>query len=132
MAEASPDPLLDVARGDAALSRHLRNSLTLLRGKTEDPEFRHLVDDVLTGRRGLRDVAGSAAFARALNPLAEQGAEQYRALSDEERDELAALGERQFAELRERERAEAQRRGADGEHGPDDGDDDFGDRTYLR
>src|SRR5688500_14255711 len=102
------EPMLDVAAGDPALSRHLRNSLTLLRDRSDDPEFRRLADEVLTGRRGLRDVATSPVFAQALNPQVERFAQRYEELSDEERAALAAQGAEQLAA--ERERIERERR----------------------
>lgn len=104
--------MLDVAGGDPALSRHLRNSLTLLRDRSDDPEFRRLADDVLAGRRGLRDVATSPVFAQALNPQVERFARWYEQLSEAERAALAAQGEEQFAAERaviERERRERER-----------------------
>ena len=99
---ADEEPVLDVAQGDPALSRHLRNSLKLLRDRTEDRDFQRLADDVLAGRLSLREVATSPSFARVLNPEVERFAERYEALTDEERAELAAQGEQQLAEERER------------------------------
>ncbi|SFB00910.1 hypothetical protein SAMN05216266_103249 [Amycolatopsis marina] len=127
MSKPEPEPMLDVARGDAALSKHLKNSLNLLRGKVDDPEFRNLVDDVTSGRRSLRDTFNSPAFSRALDPLMDQATTHYRNLSEEERAELTRTGEEQFEELR-RSEAEASRRG----NSPDDDDEDFSDRTWLR
>ncbi len=94
--------MLDIARGDPALSRHLRNSLKLLSERSDSPQFRRLIDDVLAGRQGLREIAGSPVFAQALNPQVERFAERYEALSDEERAALAAEGAAQFAAERER------------------------------
>lgn len=94
--------MLDVAQGDPALSRHLRNSLELLRDRTDDQDFRRLADDVLAGRRGLRDVASAPAFARVLNPEVERFAQRYEELSDAEREALARQGEEQLATERER------------------------------
>ncbi|MGI5147085.1 hypothetical protein ACQEVC_12000 [Plantactinospora sp. CA-294935] len=96
------EPLLDVAGGDPALSRHLRDSLKTLSERTDDPEFRRLVADVLEGRRGLREVATSPVFTSALNPRMEQFAQRWAETSEQERAELAAQGEREFAALRER------------------------------
>ncbi|EIE98468.1 hypothetical protein [Saccharomonospora glauca] len=129
MAKPEPEPMLDIARGDAALSRHLKNSLTLLRDKVPDPEFRALVDDILTGRRSLRDTFTSPAFARALDPLVDQAVQHYRGMSEEEREELARTGEQQFEQLRQDEtkRATARRR-----RDADEDDEDFSDRNWLR
>lgn len=95
------EPLLDIAHGDPAMSRHLRDSLKVLAERTDDPEFGKLVEDVLRGRRSLRDVAFMPAFERTINPGVEQFAERYEQLSEDEREELAAQGEQHLAEQRE-------------------------------
>lgn len=102
MTTPGEEPLIDVAGGDPAVSRQLRRSLAILRERSGNDEFRRLVDDVLAGRSGVRDLAASPVFAAELNPLVERFAEQYAALSDEERRQLAEQGERELAEERER------------------------------
>lgn len=121
------EPMLDIARGDVALSKHLRNSLKLLKDKTDDPEFRRLVDDISSGRRSLREAASSDAFSRVLDPLVQRGAEEYRQLSEQERDELARIGEQQFEDLRKEEEQRRDRR-----NGPDDEDEDFSEQNWIR
>lgn len=71
-----------------------------------------MIDDVLAGRRHLRDVFMSPAFAGELDPLVQRFGEQYETLPDDERQRLAAQGQRQLAEENERverERAEQER-----------------------
>lgn len=123
--------MLDIARGDAALSQHLKNSLHLLSRKVADPEFKALVRDVVSGRRSLRDTFTSPAFSRALDPLLDQAVERYRNLPEEERHELARTGEQQFEQLRREEklRNRSSRQALDG-NGEDD--EDFSDRSWLR
>lgn len=129
MSGPEQEPNLDIARGDAALSKHLKNSLGVLKDKVDDPEFKRLVDDITSGRRSLRDMVNTPVFARALDPLVEQGAQTYRNLSEEEREELGAQGEEQFAQLREEiENPSASPRS----DGGDDGGEDFSDRTWMR
>ncbi|HEY8453410.1 MAG: hypothetical protein FWJ70_02495 [Micromonosporaceae bacterium] len=104
--------MIDVAGGDPAVDRQLRRSLQVLRDRSDNAEFQRLVDEVLAGRKGLRDVATSPVFASELRPLVERFAEQYAQLSEEDRRQLAEQGERQLAEEREnleRERAERER-----------------------
>lgn len=118
------EPTLDVARGDVALSKHLTNSLALLKDKVDDPEFGRMVDDITSGRRSLRDMVRSPVFARALDPLVEQGAETYRNLSEQEREELARQGQEQLEQLRQ---------DIENPDDPDDPDDeDFSDTTWVR
>jgi hypothetical protein len=83
------EPLLETLRDDPALSRVLRTSLLALREQSSSDEFRRMVDDVLTGRRHLRDVFSSPAFAGELDPLVQRFGEQYEALPDDERQRLA-------------------------------------------
>ncbi|GAB2659350.1 hypothetical protein GCM10027271_17550 [Saccharopolyspora gloriosae] len=120
---------LDVARGDVALSKHLKNSLGVLRDKVDDPNFKRLVDDVLAGKQGLRDAFTSDAFSAALDPLVRKGAEDYDKLSEQERSELAKTGEQQFAELREQERTAAPPNRSRPEV-PEE-DEDFSQRSWL-
>lgn len=133
MSRPDQEPMIDVAGGDPALSRHLRNCLKVLRDRTDNPEFRELADDIMAGRRSLREAVTSPAFAQALNPQVEQFAQRYEQLSADERERLAAEGERQFAEqreqiARERRAVEARTRRRD-----DPGDDeDFSQRSWLR
>ncbi|PXY33231.1 hypothetical protein DI005_25550 [Prauserella sp. PE36] len=125
------EPTLDIARGDVALSKHLKNSLGILKDKVDDPEFKRLVDDITSGRRSLRDMMNTPVFARALDPLVERGAETYRDLSEEEREQLARQGEEQFEQLRQETEnpSAAQRPDEDGDDGEDE---DFSDRTWMR
>ncbi|MGW6446557.1 hypothetical protein [Lentzea sp. NPDC055074] len=114
-----PEPLLDIARGDAARSQVLRESLKILRDRSGDPAFGKLVDDVLTGRRGLREAVASPLFNQALTPGVREAAARLKEMPEEERERLAAEGERRLSRLR------------DDQNRPDD-DEDFGDTSYLR
>ncbi|ADG97982.1 hypothetical protein Srot_1519 [Segniliparus rotundus DSM 44985] len=93
-------PQLDVARGDQAQSEVLRASLKILRDKSSNPEFKSLVDDVLAGRRGLRDVSRNAVFNDSIAKDAAKGLAAYNNLSEEERQALAAKGEVQLERIR--------------------------------
>ena len=124
MSSREPEPSLDVARGDVALSKHLKNSLEVLKDKVDDPEFGRLVDDITSGRRSLRDMVTSPVFARALDPLVEQGAETYRNLSEQEREDLGRQGEEQLEQLRQ---------DLENPPAPEDPDDeDFSDHNWMR
>lgn len=129
MSRPEQDHTLDIAHGDAALSKHLKNSLGLLKDKVDDPEFKRMVDDITAGRRSLRDVVDTPVFARALDPLVERGAETYRNLSDEEKEELGRQGEDEFEQLRE-EIQSSERSDAADDGGNED--EDFSDRSWLR
>ena len=95
MTHPQPDePTLDVAHGDKALSRHLNESLKLLRDRSDNDDFRRVVDDVLNGRASLRDVYNTPAFAAGVEPGVRQFGERWDELSQEERDRLAQEGQR--------------------------------------
>lgn len=130
MSSPEPEPTLDIARGDKALSKHLKNSLDVLKNKADDPEFSALVDEIKSGRRSLRDTFTSPVFSRVLDPLVGQAAEHYENLSEEEREELARTGEQQFEEMR-REEEQSAARGSEPD-GPDDPDGDFDEENWLR
>lgn len=129
MSRPEPEPTLDIARGDVALSKHLKNSLNLLRNKVDDPEFKSLVDDITSVRKSLRDTFNSSVFSRVLDPLVGQAVERYRDLSEQEREELARTGEQQFEQmLQDEERQSVPRR----DRPDEDDDEDFSDRSWLR
>jgi hypothetical protein len=98
--------MIDIARGDLARSRQLRAALETLRDHSDDRAFKGLVDDVLAGRRGLRDIARTQAFDRAVTPLAQDFGRRYDELSDEEREQLARQGEEEYERLRRQIREE--------------------------
>jgi len=87
---------LDVARGNKALSRHLKKSLELLRDRSDNDDFRRVVDDVLNGRASMRDVYTTPAFATGIEPGVKKFAERWDELSQEERDRLAEEGRQTF------------------------------------
>lgn len=115
--------MLDIAHGDVALSKHLKNSLNLLRDKVDDPAFKSLVDEITSGRRSLRDTFTSPVFAQALNPLVGEAVEKYQEFSEEERQELVRIGEEQFQSVRDEERKSSQ---------DELEDEDFSDQDWLR
>lgn len=106
MPDPRDEPAMAVAHGDPALARQLRTSLESLRDRSDNEDFRHLVDDVLNGRSNLRDVYLTPAFAAGINPGAQQFADRWAELSRDEQQELAEQGRRQLAEERERLRRE--------------------------
>jgi hypothetical protein len=100
--DPADEAVMDIAHGDPAMARQLRLSLELLRDRTDNDEFRRLVDDVLTGRADLRDVYSTPAFAAGINPGVEQFAERYDQLTPEQRDEMAEQGRQALARERNR------------------------------
>ncbi|MGH8574452.1 MAG: hypothetical protein ACREX8_18040 [Gammaproteobacteria bacterium] len=90
--------MADVACGDPGLTRELRDALTLLRDRSDDEEFRTLVDDVLAGRCSLFDASASAAFGKAVFArVTQEFTERFGHLPQEEQEAVAAEGEMQSA-----------------------------------
>lgn len=102
------EPTLDVAHGNKALSRHLNQSLEVLRDRSDNDDFRRVVDDVLNGRASLRDVYNTPAFAAGIEPGVRKFAERWDELSQEERDRLAQEGQRALGAENERINRESQ------------------------
>lgn len=101
MSRPEPEPLLDIARGDAARSRQLRSSLNVLRERTDNPQFRKLLDDVLAGRTGLRDAARTPLFAQVVTPHVQQAVERLREMPEEEKQRRAAQAKAQLDRFRQ-------------------------------
>src|SRR5262245_14783842 len=91
--DPAPEPMLDVARGDQGLSRHLRESLRVLRDRAEDAAFRRQLDDVLSGRLSLREAALTGTFERGLTPHFDRGMRWWEELPEQERARLAREGQ---------------------------------------
>jgi hypothetical protein len=101
MSDPADRPTMAVAHGDPALARHLRQSLEVLRDRSDNREFRDLVDDVLHGRADLREASASPAFTAGLDTHVERFAQRYEELSPEERRQLAEQGRQSLDSMRE-------------------------------
>ena len=62
-----PDSTLDIAGGDVGLSRHLKDSLRLLAKRSDEPAFSRLIDDVLSGKRSLREAYTDPPYTRVMD-----------------------------------------------------------------
>lgn len=78
----------------------------MLRDRSAGTELAALLDDVLAGRRTLRDVARTQAFNDAVVPAAQKMSRQWSELGAADRDALIERGRRQL----EADRAAASRR----------------------
>lgn len=125
MSNQEQEPMMDVARGDVGLSRHLKNSLRVIRGKTDDEEFKKLADDVIAGKQSLREASQSDSFSRVLDSQVEKASTEMASMSNEEREELARTGDQQLAALSE----EPMNEGAS--ESDDEEEIDFSNTTWL-
>jgi hypothetical protein len=92
MTDRDGEPTLDVARGDVTLSRQIRDALRVLQDRSGNEQFRSLIDDVLSGRVGLREAGRTQAFAAGVDDGVREFARRWERLSDGERAELADQG----------------------------------------
>ncbi|TDD68699.1 hypothetical protein [Actinomadura rubrisoli] len=81
-------PMMDVARGDENASRRVRGNLELLRDNSGDPEFRRLVQEVLDGRRSLREATHVPAFAAGMTPHIDRFNEKWEEVMGEDQEVL--------------------------------------------
>ncbi|MDA3647726.1 hypothetical protein LZ318_36845 [Saccharopolyspora indica] len=127
---------IDVAGSDAVRNRRLTRTIQAARDRARDPELAQLLDDVLAGKRQLRDVARSEAFGRAVGPALDEAADAYRSLTDEQREQAMAMAEEQeraiAGELRAEREAARQKPPGRGVPDWDEDDDYFDDIRFLR
>jgi hypothetical protein len=86
---ADHEPTVDVACGDPELSEELRDALALLRERSDNEDFRTLVDDVLAGRCSLLEASGTAAFS---DVVFARIAQEYDKLTEDEKRNLTGQG----------------------------------------
>ena len=90
---ANQEPTTDVTCGEPAMTPDLRDALTLLRDRSDDDEFRTLVDDVLAGRSGLYDAATTPAFGAAVfGRVVREFNERLATMTEEEKQAIVAQG----------------------------------------
>ncbi|MGW1958573.1 hypothetical protein ACWCPI_38550 [Streptomyces sp. NPDC001920] len=107
--------LLEMSQGDPAQARLLRKSLETLAAGHGGDALKEMAQEVLSGRAGLRDAVNVSAYADQLIERAAPMAERWAALSEAQREELAAEGRRAIAA--EQERIDEERRAEPGEGG---------------
>ncbi|HEY6422760.1 MAG TPA: hypothetical protein VIY28_05825 [Pseudonocardiaceae bacterium] len=91
---ANHEPLTDVACTDPEMSEELRDALALLRDRSDNDEFRSLIDDVLAGRRSLTEASGTAAFGDVVFARVAQEFDEYLGhLSEDEKKGPATQAE---------------------------------------
>jgi hypothetical protein len=97
---AAEESIREVAHGDPARQRLLRESLRALAGGAGGSALQEMARDVLAGRVGLRDAALSRYYGAELRPHAEQSIERWQRLSEQERARLVASGAAAMEKLR--------------------------------
>lgn len=106
---------LEMTQQDHAQAKILRQSLEHLASGLGGNALKEMAQEVLSGRMGLREAANVSAYAEEAVQQSAPLAEKWAAMSDRERDELAADGEHRLEEQRrqleeERRRAESENR----------------------
>ncbi|MFG3520726.1 hypothetical protein ACGF5S_10705 [Nocardia nova] len=90
----------DVAHGDIAVSRQLRRSLETIKSAVTDPDLRKQLDDVLNGRRSMRDFGTSDAFAGIMDSVPAGQLNRALTMPEDQRQTLAQAGEQELERLR--------------------------------
>ncbi|MFE7894224.1 hypothetical protein [Streptomyces sp. NPDC057412] len=105
---------LEMTQQDPAQARILRQSLEHLASGLGGPALKEMAQEVLSGRMGLREAADVSAYAEEAVQRSAPLAEKWAAMSDSEREALAAEGERRLEDerrkLEEERRAESENR----------------------
>ncbi|MFI9647853.1 hypothetical protein ACIHAA_16345 [Streptomyces sp. NPDC052040] len=106
--------LLEMAQQDSAQAKILKQSLEHLASGLAGDTLKEMAQEVLSGRMGLRDAAAVAAYAEEAVEQSAPLAERWAALSEGEREALAAEGRSRLDEerrqLEDGRRAEAENR----------------------
>ncbi|MEO5665905.1 MAG: hypothetical protein ABIR39_21760 [Nocardioides sp.] len=97
------DPVAAFTRGDSTRSALLRRNLEHMRDNSEDKHIQRIVSEVLDGRRSVRELVRDERFEEELNRGMASFAEQWEALTPEERAELVRAGQEQENARREAE-----------------------------
>ncbi|MFF5037447.1 hypothetical protein [Nocardia salmonicida] len=97
----NPEPMLDVARGDIAVSRQVSAALRVIATSTHDDALKRQIGEILAGRASVRDLAGAESFNRVLDGVLPAAMQKIAELSEEERDRLAEQGRAELEQFRE-------------------------------
>jgi hypothetical protein len=97
----NPEPMLDVARGDIAVSRQVSAALRVIASSTRDDALKRQIGEILAGRASVRDLAGAESFNRVLDGVLPAAMQKIAELSEEERDRLAEQGRAELEQFRE-------------------------------
>ncbi|MFQ6228995.1 hypothetical protein [Nocardia sp. NPDC002869] len=98
---SSPEPVHDLARGDLGVSRQLSKALQVIMAGTSDPRLKDQIRAILDGRASARALMHSDAFNVVLDQTMPAAMQQFAEMPEEERQRLAAQGERQLDQLRD-------------------------------
>ncbi|MEV0364444.1 hypothetical protein [Nocardia fusca] len=98
---SSPEPVHDLARGDIGVSRQLSKALEVIMAGTTDPRLKDQIRAILDGRASARELMHSDAFNVVLDQTMPAAMQQFAEMPEEERQRLAAQGQRQLDQLRD-------------------------------
>jgi hypothetical protein len=92
-------PMIDIARGDVHTSRRIRNNLEILQEKSREPEFQRLIQDVLDGRRPLREAMRNPVFDAEMTPHIDTFNEKWEEVMSEDQEVVGEQEVREFKRL---------------------------------
>ncbi|MFF0543210.1 hypothetical protein ACFYTF_10260 [Nocardia thailandica] len=91
-----PEPVLDVARGDVAVSRQVSAALRVIAAGSGDATLKQQITEILAGRASVREFARTESFNRILDTVLPTAMNK---LTDLPQDELQRLAEQGRADI---------------------------------
>ncbi|MBF6213036.1 hypothetical protein IU433_26975 [Nocardia puris] len=96
-----PEPMLDVARGDAAVSRQVGEALRIIAHHSRDEDLKRQIREILAGNGSVRDLARTDPFNRILDGVLPTAMQELAELSEDERERLAEEGRAELERYRD-------------------------------
>lgn len=97
---SSPEPILDLAKGDLGESRSLARALRIIADVTHDPAMKRQIGEILAGRGSVRDFAASEPFTQMQDRIIPLAMQKYEQMPESERERLAEQGRAELEQLR--------------------------------
>ncbi|WP_280220100.1 hypothetical protein [Nocardia neocaledoniensis] len=97
----SPEPMLDVARGDIAVSRQVSAALRVIAANSRDDGLKKQIGEILAGRGSVRDLAATESFNRVLDGVLPTAMSKLAELPEAERERLAEQGRVELEQYRQ-------------------------------
>lgn len=95
------EPMLDVARGDIAVSRQVSAALRVIAANSRDDALKNQIGEILAGRGSVRDLAGAESFSRVLDGVLPTAMSKLAELPEAERERLAEQGRTELEHYRQ-------------------------------
>lgn len=92
MTNPKEEPILDIARGDIGMSRHLRQALKIIADSGVDKGLEKQLREIANGNGSVRDLQSNESFLRMTDPVIADAQQELATQTPEERQRLAERG----------------------------------------